>query len=153
MFIQNVSMDNIRKGFHMNPGPNCMLIQIVDPGHEFPKPLYDFKEVHRFEFLDVEIDDGTPTWDFRPTQEQADELVELLAHARQNRMDVIVHCHAGLCRSGAVCEIGVIMGFGDTEVRRSPNTYLKGMMMKSLGLSYDTTAEYKTKYDWLFDSF
>ena len=151
MFIQNVSMDSIRKGFHFDPGPNSMLIQIVDPGYEFPTPKYQFKEVRQFEFLDIEVDDGTPAWDFRPQEDDAVKLVEALAYAKENRMNVIVHCHAGICRSGAVCETGVIMGFDDTETRRSPNTLLKGLMMKVLGISYDTDESYKSKYSYLFD--
>jgi hypothetical protein len=50
---------------------------------------------------------------------------------------VIVHCVAGVCRSGAVCEVGVIMGFDDTEVFRSPNLLVKHKMMKVLGWLYD----------------
>ena len=73
----------------------------------------------------------------RCSQEQADELVRLLQHAKDNNMNVIVHCHAGVCRSGAVCEVGVMMGFKDTEAFRSPNLLVKHRMMKKLGWSYD----------------
>ena len=52
-------------------------------------------------------------------------------------MDVIVHCVAGVCRSGAVCEVGVMMGFDDTEDFRSPNLLVKHKMMKILGWTYD----------------
>ena len=64
-------------------------------------------------------------------------MVRLLQHALEQRMNVIVHCHAGVCRSGAVCEIGVMLGFGDTEVFRSPNLLVKHRMMKALGWTYD----------------
>ncbi len=56
-WIQNVSMSDIRQGFHIDPGFNSMLIQIVDPAMEFPTPMHKFKEVHQFEFLDVEEKD------------------------------------------------------------------------------------------------
>jgi hypothetical protein len=36
MWIQNVALSDIKKGFHINPGDNAMLIQIVDPCMEFP---------------------------------------------------------------------------------------------------------------------
>jgi hypothetical protein len=144
-WIQNVSMSDIKRGLHFDPGINAMLIQIVDPAYEFPEPLYKFKEVHKFEFLDVEADgltnDGDGNWsdvsEFAITQEQANELVRLLQHATDNRMNVIVHCHAGVCRSGAVCEVGVMLGFNDTEVFRSPNLLVKHRMMKALGWTYD----------------
>lgn len=144
-WIQNVALSDIKKGFHINPGENAMLIQIVDPPGDFPTPLYNFKEVHQFEFLDIEEDGMTNFGDgemvdvseFAVTQDQANELVRLLQHAQANRMNVIVHCHAGVCRSGAVCEVGVMMGFDDTEVFRSPNLLVKHKMMKKLGWTYD----------------
>ena len=144
-WIQNVALSDIKKGFHINPGENAMLIQIVDPDLEFPVPLYAFKEVHQFDFLDVEEDgltnNGDGEWtnmgEFAITQEQANELVRLLQHALDNRMNVIVHCVAGVCRSGAVCEVGVMLGFDDTEIFRSPNLLVKHRMMKQLGWTYD----------------
>ena len=146
-WIQNVALGDIKKGFHINPGDNAMLIQILDPGMEFPKPLpaYQFRETHQFEFLDIEEDGMTNVGDgrkidmseFAITQEQANELVRLLQHALANRMNVVVHCHAGVCRSGAVCEVGVMLGFDDTEAFRSPNLLVKHKMMKQLGWVYD----------------
>ena len=73
----------------------------------------------------------------RCSQEQANELVRLLQHALENRMNVVVHCYAGVCRSGAVCELGVMMGFEDTGRFRSPNLCVKHRMMKALGWTYD----------------
>ncbi len=144
-WIQNVALSDIRKGQHIRVNENAMLIQIVDPAMEFPEPLYKFKEVHQFEFLDIEEDgltnNGDGSWtdmsEFAVTQEQADELVRLLQHALANRMDVVVHCVAGVCRSGAVCEVGVMLGFNDTEVFRSPNLLVKHKMMRALGWTYD----------------
>ena len=135
-WIQNVSLADIPKGFHMDPGINCMLIQIVDPCMEFPTPKYEFRETHQFEFLDLE---ETDPWgeEFKVTDEQAEKLVALLQRALDNRMNVIVHCVAGVCRSGAVCEIGIMMGFRDTEVYRSPNLMVKHKMMRVLGWMYD----------------
>jgi hypothetical protein len=52
-------------------------------------------------------------------------------------MNVVVHCFAGICRSGAVCEGGVMMGFNDTERYRSPNLLVKHRMMKVLGWTYN----------------
>jgi hypothetical protein len=75
--------------------------------------------------------------EFKVTDAQAQQLVDLLLKAYGQRMNVIVHCVAGVCRSGAVCEVGVMLGFDDTEVFRSPNLLVKHKMMKALGWTYD----------------
>lgn len=136
-WIQNVALADIPRGFHIDPGVNAMLIQIVDPCMEFPEPKYQFRERHQFEFLDLEEADMPDAEEFKITYEQAEQLVRLLQHALENRMNVIVHCVAGVCRSGAVCEVGVMMGFRDTEVYRQPNLMVKRYMMKVLGWTYD----------------
>jgi hypothetical protein len=152
MWIQNVSMSDIRQGFHIDPGFNSMLIQIVDPAYEFPVPKYQFREVHQFEFLDAERDDNYPD-ECKCTDEQAKQLTDLLLKAYGQRMNVIVHCHAGVCRSGAVCELGVMLGFKDTESFRSPNLLVKHKMMKALGWSYDENEKHTINgetTDWGF---
>lgn len=135
-WIQNVSLGDIQKGYHIDAGINSMLIQIVDPAMEFPTPKYQFRETHQFEFLDLEQND-TFAEEFKITDEQAQEIVALLQHALDNKMNVVVHCVAGVCRSGAVCEVGTMLGFDDTEVFRSPNLLVKHKMMKALGWTYD----------------
>ena len=135
-WIENVALADIPKGRHHNAGENSMLIQIVDPDMEFPQPVHKFKETHQFKFMDLEKNDPHSE-EFKVTDAQAAELVRLLQHALEKRMNVVVHCHAGVCRSGAVCEVGVIMGFNDCETFRSPNLLVKHKMMKVLGLTYD----------------
>jgi predicted protein tyrosine phosphatase len=136
-WIQNVARSDITKGFHIDPGPNAMLIQIADPASGFPEPKYHFNETHQFEFLDVEEKDEVLEEEMRCSHEQAADLVWLLQHALNHRMNVIVHCHAGVCRSGAVAEVGIMMGFDDTEAFRAPNLLVKHRMMKHLGWTYD----------------
>lgn len=143
-WIENVSLSDIPQGRHHNAGENSMLIQIVDPDLEFPVAAHTFKETHQFKFLDIEEDgltnNGDGTWTdmskFAVTDIQAEQLVDLLKHALDKRMNVVVHCVAGVCRSGAVCEVGVMMGFNDCEVFRSPNLLVKHKMMKILGWTY-----------------
>jgi hypothetical protein len=136
-WIQNVSLADVRKGYHIDVGINSMLIQIVDPDMEFPTPSYSFKEVHQFAFLDLEKSDDCINDAWKINDAQAEQLVALLQQAFENRMNVVVHCVAGVCRSGAVCEVGVMMGFRDTEVFRSPNLLVKHKMMQVLGWTYD----------------
>lgn len=120
----------------MNPGPNNVLIQIVDPGTEFPTPRYKFDKVHQFYFLDVENENDIG-WECKMPDEDAIAILNILEDALKNKSSVIVHCHAGLCRSGAVAEIGIIMGFADTDTLRIPNSYMKRRFMQLRGLTYN----------------
>jgi predicted protein tyrosine phosphatase len=135
-WIENVSWDDCKHGRHYDAGPNAMLIQIADPATFFPDPHFNFKEAHRFEFLDAEDGDGFDE-DFKISDEQAAEIVALLQRALEKSMNVVVHCHAGICRSGAVVEVASMMGFTPTERLRIPNMRVKHKMMKVLGWTYD----------------
>jgi len=137
-WIQNVSLSDVRKGHHIRVGENSMLIQIVDPDMEHPEPAHKFKEVHKFKFLDLEKSDDCINDKWKIQDQQAEQLVSLLQHALDKRMDVVVHCVAGVCRSGAVAEVGVMLGFDDAEAFRSPNLLVKHKMMKVLGWTYDS---------------
>ena len=134
-WIENISLDDVRKGYHYDPGFNSMLIQIVDPGVEFPKPKYDFRTVRQFYFLDVE--DNEPDgclYDAAITNADAKGIAEALKEAWKESMNVVVHCHMGVSRSGAVAEVGVMMGFRDTEKFRIPNLMVKHKLMYYLDL-------------------
>jgi predicted protein tyrosine phosphatase len=134
-WIENVAAADVPMRYHHEAGENSMLIQIMDPASSWwPAPAHTFKETHRFEFLDA--DSGFPE-ETLISDAQAAEIVGLLQHALENKMNVVVHCMAGLCRSGAVAEVGVMMGFGDTERTRIPNIRVKHRMMKALGWTYD----------------
>ena len=146
-WIENVAASDIPIGFHHDCGPNAMLISITDPAGWKPEAKHQFKERHNFEFLDIELNDVALEEEMRCSQEQANELVRLLQHALENRMNVVVHCTAGICRSGAVCEVGVMLGFQDTERFRSPNLLVKHRMMKVLGWTYDSDEKPNTD-DW-----
>jgi len=136
-WIENVAAADVPQRFHHDAGENSMLIQIMDPCPTWwPTPAHNFRETHRFEFLDAEDGDGFPD-ETKISDEQAQEIVRLLQHALDNNMNVVVHCMAGLCRSGAVAEVGVMMGFNDCERTRIPNIRVKHRMMKALGLTYD----------------
>ena len=129
-WIENTSFRNIQIGYHFDPGPNSMLIQITDPAGYVPIPKYKFKIVRHFEFCDADERNTEVPHEALCTAEQGREIYELLRHAIDNRMNVIVHCHAGLCRSGAVAEVGIIMGLQDTEVERIPNVLVKKQILQ-----------------------
>jgi predicted protein tyrosine phosphatase len=135
-WIENVAAADIPTGFHHDCGPNSMLISITDPAGWRPKAKHDFKERHDFEFLDAEDADGFPD-ETKISDAQAEQIAALLKHALENRMNVVVHCMAGICRSGAVTEVGVMMGFNDCEKYRQPNLRVKYKLMKQLGWTYN----------------
>ena len=143
-WIENVARDDIRHGWHYDCGENSMLIQISDPPGDHPTPKRQFKEVYQFDFLDAEDDDGFDE-DFKINDEQATELVRCLQHALDKHMNVVVHCHAGICRSGAVVEVATMMGFTATDRYRQPNLRVKHKMMKVLGWTYDENEESEGK--------
>lgn len=127
MFIQNVSLADIEKGWHYDAGLNSLLIQIVDPDMEWPTPLYPFKDILKLKFLDIEEQHEQAV-----TPEQIHLIYQHLNKALKEKQNVVVHCVAGICRSGAIAEIGVCMGFDDTETYRQPNLRVKSMLMKYL---------------------
>jgi predicted protein tyrosine phosphatase len=137
-WIENASKQDVALGFHMDAGTNAMLIRIQDPATEFGKikHAHMFKEVHEFEFLDAEDADGFED-ECKISDEQAQQLVNLLQHALDRSMNVVVHCHAGICRSGAVVEVATMIGFTPVDKYRQPNLRVKHRMMKVLGLTYD----------------
>ena len=139
-WIENVAWDDVKHGWHSEMGENAMLIQIMDPASTFPVPKKQFREVHQFEFLDIEDSDvkmDPNMGEFAITDDQAAQLVELLLKAKENHMNVLVHCFAGICRSGAVCEVGTLLGFTATDRFRQPNLRVKHKMMRELGMYYD----------------
>ena len=141
-WIANHSFSEIYKGTHtLDPG-RTVLIRIADAATPFfDRDVYHrkhFVEVHEFDFQDNEdIDFGAMN------EEQAAQIVAILQDALQRRLNVVVHCAAGLCRSGGVTEVGVIMGFDDAETFRTPNLHVKKLLMRHAGLmqSWDEVAE------------
>lgn len=133
-WILNIGVHDFKRANHPDPGNNTVLIQILDTCSIFPvSPRYNFAEIHQFEFLDIDDPIGT---DLPPeclcTHAVANQLVQILNRALVNRHNVLVHCFAGVCRSGAVVEVGVAMGFTDPKVFRQPNLLVEGLMMDCL---------------------
>lgn len=128
-FIENISLIDVKNGWHYDASPNSVLIQIVDNDMTFPTPKYNFKEVHQFKFLDEEHPERIINKEFTAcTYAEAQQIVEILLRALANQSNVIVHCHAGICRSGAVAQFGVDIGFQDTEKYRQPNLLVKSLL-------------------------
>ena len=135
-WIENVAASDVSTGYHYACGDNAMLISITDPAGWKPKKHHTFKEIHEFEFLDAEDEDDFPD-EAKISDEQAEQIVALLKHALDQHMNVVVHCYAGICRSGAVVEVATKMGFTPTDRFRDPNKRVLSKMMKALGVPYE----------------
>ena len=137
-WITNVSYKQVLDGDHPYD-PNTVLIRIRDWSHEFEKPHHTFISEHQFHFLDVERD--SELVELGITRKDAADIVNILAKAYSNNQNVLVHCNAGLCRSGAVTEIGTVMGFTDLKKPRIPNSMVKYFLLLELGLTYEDDEE------------
>lgn len=136
--IENVSYADIRTGSHLAPqGAGGVLIQLLDPDMTFPEPAKPFAERHQFKFLDLE--DVEHPAAITPLQAQA--IAAVLRSALEAGQDVVVHCHAGICRSGAVAEVGVMLGFEDTGRYRAPNLLVKRRLTEALGFASYTNED------------
>lgn len=122
--IENVSYKDILEGNH---SPADILIQIVDPGCEFPLPFYSFKEVYQFNFFDE-------TGEHVLEDSQALLLINILKGGLLNDKSIIVHCHAGICRSGAIVEVALMMGYelGRNARFRIPSVDIKLKLIQHL---------------------
>ena len=134
-FIVNVPLSDVERGTHKVSEKMC-LIQITDPLTEPPTPKHSFNRVSQYRFLDLEESSFPELDDAKITYDVAEKIAEDLKWAMDNDHDVIVHCHAGRCRSGAVAEVGIILGFDDTGRERQPNLMVKHYLMRVLGMYY-----------------
>lgn len=136
-FIQNVSRKDIELGNHApTSAESTVLIQISDPPRDSPIPTAQFKHRYEFFFDDIEQETGKHG-EVGITDEDAAKIADILKMAWENDYDVIVHCHAGLCRSGAIAQAGEAIGFAPGGRDQVPNLRVKHKVMAALGLAYD----------------
>ena len=134
--IENCSWDDFLKGNHRLNPIGTIAIQIVDPGDTPPEPAEGvFHSRHVFEFLDAE----EATSQFFPehkliSDEQAKNIASILIRALDEDRDILVHCVAGMCRSGAVVEVAEMIGFDECFRYRHPNARVKSKLMHQFDL-------------------
>ena len=130
----------VQQGSYQHTDPS-ILIQITDPGTPAPIPKHDYVSKHHFIFHDAERDRSAGEFPYVPKvligDKDAEQIISILRHALDNDINVVVHCHAGICRSGAVVEVAEMMGFDKCDSPRIPNTLVKHKLMKQLGWTYD----------------
>ena len=124
MKIQNVSRAAIMAGEHI---PAKFLISICDPDQEYAQHGKEFDHILRLKFWDTnDMVDGC----FQ--EDHAKSIIDFLEKAIEMDSDVVVHCNAGICRSGAVSQIGGILGFQEVRGTQSPNVLVKNLCNRIL---------------------
>ena len=131
-YIQNISRRACQTGQHL---PGSVLIQISDVGLAFPTPYHTFDVWEKFHFDDVANEDSPNAI----SVEDGHAIYDILRLALSYNRNVIVHCTAGLCRSGGVVAAGIRMGFDDTGTIRQPNTLVTKRVLQPSGLVIDET--------------
>jgi len=141
MWIQNASMADLINGLHYFEEHKTILIQIQDVGTTFATPLYKdrFVEHHQFQFMDNEDPDDTNNI----SVEQAKQIADIILTAKEKCYNIVTTCTAGICRSGAIADVGIQFGFDDTEARRIPNILVKNRIKEHLGLTVDYNEIFK----------
>jgi len=130
-FIQNVSRYEAEAGTHLFVPNKTVLIQLTDPAWEPPSVPRQFVSKHAFEFLDIEDEPDYPD-EARISEQQALDLVNILRQCKRDGHNVVVHCTMGVCRSGAVAQVGEAMGFALERKVIGPNLRVKRLMMQQL---------------------
>lgn len=131
MWVKNYDMASIYDGYTADElkykeDESCIMIQVFDDGCSVSPPE-GFERIvnsfHQYEFNDIDapfdgfehciIDDG-----------DAKSIASVLLSAKKNGQNVIVHCFAGVSRSGAIVQAAIDIGFKDPETYRAPNDFV-----------------------------
>jgi protein tyrosine phosphatase len=136
-WIQNISLSNAINGIHYFVPHKTVLIRIQDFGNTVFQPV--LFEVHKFCFNDN--DDPNDTSNI--TIEQANQIANILKNCKDKGYNIVVHCIAGLCRSGAIADVGILYGFEDTETKKIPNMLVKNRLKECFNMKVDYTEVFK----------
>lgn len=130
--IENVPMFAIETGNHRINAKNAYLISITDPKDRKPVIAGKFEEVYYFKFHDLDkIPEDMPDAVLM-SDDDAVKIVSVLNKALAKDYDVVVHCGAGVCRSGAVVEAATALGFVPVHNNRIPNLYVKRKLFEKI---------------------
>lgn len=137
-WIKNYDMASVYNGYllakdeDVKTSNGLTLIQIFDIAST-RNPPYDliksgrFDHFESFEFLD--IDPGMEGFgECSITADIAKKINFALVRAKFWNTSVIVHCFAGVARSGSVVERAIEMGFEDKGIYRNPNPHVLEML-------------------------
>jgi len=135
-FIVNASEFDVYTGQANVPvnGLDTIMIRIRHKGGSFHEIHSSIKVLREYRFTFDDVDEGDPNC---IEEKQASDLCDILEGALEKNLNVIVHCGAGISRSGAVVEFGTMLGFEDTGKTRIPNAAVKSALMRKKGWAYE----------------
>ena len=146
-WIQHYSRQDVREGLHYWDDRTA-LIQIKDVLQDHVKPALKFVEILQLTFEDVEIDPD----EIGMQPEHAKQVVDFLRMCLEKNLNVVVHCHAGICRSSAVAIVAEQMGFQLEPKVRMPNQLVMHRMFLEAGLEDKSTfIKMKHMHDFLYE--
>ena len=109
-----------------NPPTSGVVISIRDPGNTYTSLYNDIDKLVGPKIIPIyafDVNDEIPGC---LTDADAFKIANILLEESAAGNDVIVHCTAGICRSGAVAEVGMMVGlFDKVRTHRQPNTLFK----------------------------
>lgn len=145
-YVTNLSMSDVVQGrFPDWANQNTVLIQIQDVDHAPTARFANVKKRSRFvsvyQFRFDDVDNYTVKYYTPITDDQAEDLARIIKHAKENNLNIVVHCHAGLCRSGAIKTLCVRYGFEDID---NKDAFPNALVMKKVGnlLGINKTEDY-----------
>jgi predicted protein tyrosine phosphatase len=124
-------------------GQNDWLISIANKDALNANPKKPFGRVLFLNFNDVDLTTGAKGETEKSkevlgslgaiTDAQADQIAEFICDAREAKANVIVNCHAGICRSGAVVRVLGELGWeirDNYSPKRMPNMLVYNKLRK-----------------------
>lgn len=151
--IVHISRKAFEQGLYAN---YPIAIRIADSFDQLTEVANPAQQSYAFAFLDVDECESDSI-----SEADASLIVHTLMTAKANNEDVVVHCEAGISRSGAVAQFAIdVLGFEDEkapdsvegESWRLPNHCILNMLYKAhkftMPFHKQNHCKYKSEYVW-----
>lgn len=136
LHIETCGIGHIHTGYHNYWGFDTWLIRIYDtyPIYKAYPPRKEFEKIFEFTFddLDPEFLTGKEIRQYKIfNKNHATKILKILELAKESKKNIVIHCVAGICRSGAIAEVAEeLFDFNYKEKDRFPNTYIKDLLLE-----------------------
>jgi predicted protein tyrosine phosphatase len=115
------------------PPTSGVIISIRDPGNTYSALYSQVDAIPNVQIIPIYAFDVNEEIHGCLTETDAAIIAKALIEQSELGNDVIVHCTAGICRSGAVAEVGMALAlFEKQRTNRQPNTLFKRKIMRAI---------------------